>query len=283
MTTVSQALQQSSEILSQHSETPNLDAQTLLAHVLGKSRAWIIAHPQDILPSPSDLSLNEELYALKEGTPLPYVLGHWEFYCMQFKVSPDVLIPRPETELLVEQGIDWLKKNPNRRLVTDIGTGSGCIAVAIAKHLSDLFVVAADNFRPALKIATSNAQDLSVIDQIYFVQADLYPPVRIKFDLICANLPYIPTASLHQLEIFEREPTQALDGGVKGLDLIHKLIIDAPNKINPGGRILIEIDSSQGEQVTGLAQIVFTDCEVEVLKDLAGHDRLVIIQLPDNK
>lgn len=282
MTTVSQALQEGSEILSQHSETQNLDAQTLLAHVLGKSRTWIIAHPEDILPSSSYLSLIKELSSLKKGTPLPYVLGHWEFYGMQFKVTPDVLIPRPETELLVEQGIDWLKKNPNKRLVTDIGTGSGCIAVAITKHISDLFVIAVDNFHPALKIATSNAVNLSVIDQIHFVQADLYPPVRIKFDLICANLPYIPTGALHQLDVFEREPTQALNGGVQGLDLIQKLIIDTPKNITPGGRILIEIDSSQGEHVTALARSVFTDCEVKVLKDLAGHNRLVIIQLPGN-
>jgi release factor glutamine methyltransferase len=281
LTTVSQALQESSEILSNFSDTPNLDAQTLMAHVLGKSRAWIIAHPDDSLSPNSLHQLNTDLSIVNEGIPLPYVLGQWEFYGLKFKLTQDVLIPRPETELLVEHGIEWLQKNPHRRIVADIGTGSGCIPIAMANQLRHLFVVATDISHSALRVAAENAHSHAVKDQIHFLQADLFPSVTVHFDLICANLPYIPSKILPQMDVFGREPTLALHGGLQGLDLIRKFIYHSPHRIAPGGRILMEIESSQGQQVSSIAKSVFTESNLTVIPDLAGQDRLVIIQLPN--
>jgi release factor glutamine methyltransferase len=280
---ISRAYQDSSEILSHYSETPNLDAQTLLAHVLGVSRAWLIAHPEAIIPSPAFKTLGSELTKLQEGVPLPYVVGEWEFYGLRFKVTPDVLIPRPETELLVEQGLDWLEKKCTRRLVADIGTGSGCIAVSLVHQIKDLQVIATDISLPALRIAAFNACEHSVDQQIHFLQADLMPPGNFQFDLICANLPYIPALSLPVLDVSKREPALALNGGHEGLDLIGRLIQQSSARIKPGGRLLLEIDNFQGEQVSYIARSVFPGGEIEVLQDLTQHNRLVSIQIPNSK
>lgn len=283
MISISQAYQDSREILSHYSETPNLDAQTLLAHVLGVSRAWLIAHPEAMIPSPAFKTLGSDLSRLQEGVPLPYVVGEWEFYGLRFKVTPDVLIPRPETELLVEQGLDWLENNGTRRLVVDIGTGSGCIAISLAHRIRDLQVIATDISLPALRIAAFNACEHFVDQQILFIQADLLPPGEVQFDLICANLPYIPSHSLSDLDVFKREPALALNGGHEGLDLIRRLIRESSARIKPGGRLLLEIDKFQGEQVSFITRSVFPGSEIEVLQDLAQHDRLVSIQIPNSK
>ena len=135
MNTITQILQESTETLAQVSETPALDVQTLLAHILGKPRSWLLTHPEDYLSSQALFTFQKDITLLVEGIPLPYVLGRWEFYGLEFIVTPDALIPRPETELLVEQALTWLSNKSNRRLGADLGTGSGCIAVTLAKHI----------------------------------------------------------------------------------------------------------------------------------------------------
>ncbi len=181
------------------SETPELDAQVLLAHVLDKSRTWIAAHPEAHLTKSKLASIKKALSRLEAGEPLPYILGHWEFFGLDLEITPDVLIPRPETELLVERAIKWLNAAPERRTVADIGTGSGCISIAIAKNIPDVKVVATDISLPALEIAHRNVRKHGVENHIAFVQCDLLPshpyslPTDMHFDLICANLPYIPT------------------------------------------------------------------------------------------
>jgi release factor glutamine methyltransferase len=279
LTTITQILQESNETLAQVSETPILDAQTLLAHILGKPRTWLLTHAEENLSSQALSTFRKEINLLVEGIPLPYVLGRWEFYGLEFIVTPDTLIPRPETELLVEQALTWLSNKSNRRLGADLGTGSGCIGVALAKRIRDLSIIATDISAQALSVARSNTIQHQVSDRVHCLQADLFPPVDCQFDLICANLPYIPTGTLRTLKIYGKEPSLALDGGIDGLDLISRFLNRAPALISPGGLILVEIEASQGLQAESLARKVFPTAEIRVLDDLAGHNRLVAIQI----
>ncbi len=261
------------------SDSSSLDAQVLLAHILDKPRAWIMAHPEAILTPDQEEALCADLERLEKGEALPYVLGKWEFYGLDFLVTREVLIPRPETELLVEQALAWLRSHPGRSAL-DVGAGSGCIAVTLAAGIPDLRVLACDIAWPALEITCKNARLHGVQGRLSCVQADLFPPVARPFDLICANLPYIPTEKLDSLDVTRREPRLALDGGRLGLELIERLIREAPDKLADCGLLLLEIEASQGEAVRRLAQQAFPSAEVSLLADLAGHDRLVRVQRP---
>jgi len=291
---ISQAIRELSNRLATVSETPSLDAQVLQAHILGASRAWILTHPEVSLTPAQEQALRGAMARLEGGEPLPYLLGHWEFYGLDFIVSPDVLIPRPETELLVERALEWLRLHPGRRRAADIGTGSGCIAVSLAANLPDLYVLATDISLPALEIAKANAEKHNLGNHIQFLHTDLlnFQPRRSifarkdrptlnfqPFDLIAANLPYIPTSRLESLAVARREPRQALDGGPDGLDAIRGLVPAAAQWLAPGGLCLLEIDASQGEAASNLAQSVFPQAEVSVVPDLAGLDRLLVVQL----
>jgi release factor glutamine methyltransferase len=270
--------------LDQLSETPYLDAQVLLAHILGKPRAWVLAHPEVSLQEAQHETLEVALSKLRGNAPLPYVLGNWEFYGLNFTINPSVLIPRPETESLVEQALNWLREHPLRRRAIDIGTGSGCIAISLAKHVSDLQVIATDISLEALEVARTNAINHAVADRVKFVCADLFSPIpreiRKPFDLICANLPYIPTSTLRTLDVFEREPTLALDGGADGLGPIRSFLIDVPHLIAQKGMVLLEIEASQGSHALSLVRKSFPGADVSLLPDLAGLDRLIQINTP---
>jgi release factor glutamine methyltransferase len=267
------------------SDTPSLDASVLLAHVIARPRTWVLAHPELALTQEQRSQLNKSLEQLDSGTPFPYVLGHWEFFGLDLDVTPDVLIPRPETELLVEKAIAWLQESPVRRTVADIGTGSGAIAVSIAVNVPDAYVLATDISPEALSVARRNADKFHVEDRIEFVQCDLLPAQPESFsteqhlDLVCANLPYIPTETLRSLPVYGREPTLALDGGADGLDLFRKLMRLAPAWLAPNALILLEIEASQGIKALGLAFDLFSEAEIHLHQDLTGRDRLLEIAL----
>jgi release factor glutamine methyltransferase len=267
------------------SDTPNLDASVLLAHITGKSRTWVMAHPELTLSKKQHKQLEDTLTRLEEGEPLPYILGHWEFFRMEFDITSDVLIPRPETELLVEKAITWLQQSKVRRTVADVGTGSGAIAVSIAINVPGTNILATDISLAALKVAQRNANKFGVSHRIDFVQCDILPPhpdslsTEQHFDLICANLPYILTWTLRSLPIFGREPTIALDGGADGLDLFRKLMAVAPEWLAPNGLILLEIEATRGIQALNLAYDMFSQAEIHLHQDLTGRDRLLEIQL----
>jgi release factor glutamine methyltransferase len=271
------------------SDTPELDAQVLLAHLLRKPRSWLLAHPEAAAPRGLLAVLEAAVRRLEGGEPLPYVLGAWEFFGLSFVVTPDVLIPRPETELLVERALDWLRAHPKKRRVLDVGTGSGCIAVALAVHLPDLHVLATDISAGAIEVARSNAARLGVGGRVEFVQCDLLPCVDREprstvhglppYDLIVANLPYIPTRTLHKLPIYRREPTLALDGGKDGLDIVRRLLAAAPEVLARGGMMLLEIEASQGAKALSLAFDAFSEAEIHLHQDLAGRDRLMKITI----
>lgn len=267
------------------SDTPSLDASVLLAHILRRPRSWILAHPDLTLTARQQERLYESLSRLEDGEPLPYVIGHWEFFGMEFDITPDVLIPRPETELLVEKAIAWLQESPDRRTAADVGTGSGIIALSIAVHVPKAALLATDISDDALEVARRNARKFAVEDRVEFVHCDLLPDLQEQvskercLDLLCANLPYIPTGTLHRLPVYGREPTLALDGGPDGLDPIRRLLKLAPDRLAPNGLILLEIESTQGTQVLDLARRVFPEAEIRLHRDLAGKDRLLEIAI----
>jgi release factor glutamine methyltransferase len=270
-------------------DTPDLDAQVLLAHITGHTRTWLTAHLDSHLSDLQLASVQEALSNLTAGMPLPYILGHWEFFSIDFMVTPDVLIPRPETELLVEQALLWLRSRPvtlqSSLRAADIGTGSGCIAVSLAKNIHDLRVLATDLSMPALRVAKHNAHRHGVLSRVDFVQCNLLPPhheplpTESHFDVICANLPYIPTQTLAGLPIFGREPTLALDGGQDGLDPIRNLLKIAPEWLAPDGLILLEIEAGQGMAAVSLAYDLFDKATINLRHDLSGKERLVAIKL----
>jgi release factor glutamine methyltransferase len=261
-----------------HTDTPGLDAQVLLGQILGRPRSWVLAHPEVILSKEQAEYLEQALARLEQGEPLPYVLGHWEFFGLDFTVTPQVLIPRPETELLVESALGWLRAHPGRRLGLDVGTGAGCIAVSLAVHVADLRLVASDLSSQALRVAQINLQRHSLHERVFCLQADLLPPVCQPVDIICANLPYIPSHTLQGLRVRYWQPSLALDGGADGLRLIRRLLKTAPAVLAPGGVIFLEIEQTLGAAAVQLARAEFAQSGVELIHDLAGRPRLICIQ-----
>jgi release factor glutamine methyltransferase len=260
-------------------DTPQLEAQLLGSLVLGKPRAWLLAHT-DLSLSPDQLArLTECLNQRLNHIPLPYITGSWEFFGLDFFVSPHVLIPRPETELLVTHAIDWLKRHPQRRTALEIGSGSGCISISLAVNMPDLNLIAVDISGLALGLSIRNTRHHQVEGQISFLQSDLASAVAGRFDLICANLPYIPTPKLAGLEVSRFEPRLALDGGPDGLDLVRSLLTDSPRLIKPGSLLLFEIEAGQGESALAAARSIFPQADCQVYADLAGLPRLLSIEV----
>jgi release factor glutamine methyltransferase len=278
-------LSNTADRLAKMSDTSFLDASVLLAHILEKPRSWVLAHPEVTLTEGQQRQLNEALTRLENGEPFPYVLGHWEFFGLDFDITPDVLIPRPETELLVEKAIAWLQVSPARRTVADIGTGSGAIAISIAVNVPDVRVLATDISPKALRVAQKNAHKFEVDQRLEFVLCDLFPArpemftTEQQLDLICANLPYIPTGTLHGLPVYGREPTIALDGGEDGLDLFRRLMNLAPGWLAPNALILLEIEATRSVQALSLAYDMFSEAEIHLHPDLTGLDRLLEIAI----
>lgn len=272
------------QFLTQHKDGHDpLDSQILLAHIIGHPRTWLLSHLDAPLTPPQLDSATQAFAQLRAGTPLPYILGHWEFYGLDLNVTKDVLIPRPETELLVEKAVAWIKAAPQRTSIADIGTGSGAIAVALATQLPDVHILATDISSAALDVARSNAKKFNVEKQIEFIECDLLPTFDLRpstFNLICANLPYIPTQTLHELPIYGREPTLALDGGADGLDVYRRLLKLATPRLAPHSMMLFELEASQGTSAFNLAYDMLDEVSIQLHQDFSGHDRLLEISLP---
>jgi release factor glutamine methyltransferase len=260
------------------SETPTLEAQVLAAAVLDISRTRVVTYPETVLAEKQMDALEDLLARRLNGEPLPYLIGKWEFFGLEFFVSPAVLIPRPETELLVEEALSWLKLHPERRTAADIGTGSGCIAVSLAVSCPGLNVFAGDLSRPALQVAWRNVRHHQAEGQVSLYQGSLLECIAVKLDLLCANLPYIPTAKAAGLEVARYEPFLALAGGPDGLDLIRRLLDQARSHMAPGGLILLEIEAGQAEPALVLARACFPGATAWVLNDLASLARLLVIE-----
>jgi release factor glutamine methyltransferase len=265
-------------LLTGKTEFPVLETQVLLASVLQTTREWVITHSRTELTENQHLQFLGLRERLLSGEPLPYLTGIQAFFGLDFEVNNHVLIPRPETELLVEESIAWLELYPSRRSAADIGTGSGIIAICLADHFPDLQLLAVDSSTEALAVAKRNALKFKVNGQIQFLNRDLLTDINTEFDLIAANLPYIPSTELSKLTVSKFEPNIALNGGEDGLLMIRKLIGQARNNLNPGGVIILEIESNQSSSCTEIAKQAFPSARITTQNDLVNYPRIVKIQ-----
>ncbi|NMB63120.1 MAG: peptide chain release factor N(5)-glutamine methyltransferase [Chloroflexi bacterium] len=260
-------------------ETSSSSLYAILEKHSRHPREWLIANQDVDLDEKILPFLEQDLSSLFRGKPLAYILGEWDFYGLQFEVNSDVLIPRPETELLVENALAYLASKSGGNLAVDVGCGSGCIAIAITRHAPSVKFLAADISHPALQVTQRNIRKFDLEDRIFPVQSDLLSGIPTKFDLICANLPYIPHAELQELAVSQFEPGLALDGGKDGLYSIRNLLMLAPACLKAGGCMLLEMQYDQGKALQELASLHFPQARVIIKRDLAQQERLMIIQL----
>ncbi len=263
-------------------DTPRLDAEVLLAHVLEKDRAWLLAHADKKLSPAQSTQFENLLRRREQREPVAYLTGHKEFYGLDFQVTPHVLIPRPETELVVETALQYYQTAADSRrhfTIVDVGTGSGCIAVTLAKHIPQAKFVAVDVSAPALQIARQNARRHAVAEKITFLRGHLLAPVTGPVDMIVSNPPYVSDSELRGAmpEVSRYEPSQALAGGTDGLEVVRALLAQAGEKLKPNGCLLVEIGASQGAAAAQQAQQFFKSAGIEIKKDLAGLDRLLVV------
>lgn len=272
------AAQPQSDAAVRQDADPRLDAEVLLAHVLGVERLRLFVEPDKPVPAPELAEFQRMIGARGTGRPVAYLTGQKEFMSMKFRVGPGVLIPRPETELLVEEA---LRLNPS--VVIDVGTGSGAIAVSLARFLPEARVCATDISAEALDYARQNASDHGVAGKITFLQGNLLKPLPklLQAHCITANLPYIPAGDLDNLPVDVRkyEPHTALTGGPDGLDHYRALIPQAMEFLAPGGVLLMEIGPGQGAALTNeLSKYNAFTC-AGVKCDYAGLERIVRAEL----
>jgi len=257
---------------------PWLDAEILVAHILKSSRERLHSHPDRQLTVAQRARLRRLISRRAARVPLPYLVGEREFFGHMFRVTPAVLIPRPSSELLVELAIDWLTRHPNARRVIDLGTGSGAVAISVAKAVPRVRIEARDVSAPALRVADENIAHYRLRRRITTVKANLLRGAA-PADVILANLPYIPEAlrRIRPKEL-DYEPALALDGGKDGLALIRSALAQAPAAVKPGGLLLFECDPAQTRRIVRLAQGHWPAADLSVHKDLAGLNRVVRIQ-----
>jgi release factor glutamine methyltransferase len=268
-----QALRKARGILAQNNiADASLEGELLLRHALDIDRVQLyIDLDKELHPRQEEVFFNL-LERRIRGEPAAYITGNREFYGLDFNVNPAVLIPRPESELLVEKALS-IAKNRTISIIADIGTGSGAIAVSLAVNLPRAKIYATDISAAALKVAYANCRKHGVADRVHLLQGSLLEPLREPVDLIVANLPYVRKAELNP----ESEPPLALDGGADGIKLIERLCRKAGDKLKVGGWLLLEIGQGHREAVTGILHNISPGGTVEVFPDLAGIDRAVLL------
>ncbi len=278
--TVRELLNEASERLRESGvDTPRLDAEVLLARAADSSRTALIAHPEAVPTAEQTARFREWVELRAKRMPLAYIIGSREFYGLEFEVTPAVLIPRPETEILVEATVDLLKGRPS--VIADLGVGSGAIAVALAVALPDAHVYGADCSEPALEVARRNADRHGVGKRVHLRHGDLLEPLDgLDFDAVVSNPPYIRSEEIAGLqpEVALYEPRGALDGGPDGLDYYRRIVPDARAFLRSDGWLLVEIGAGQSSDVCALfRENGYTD--VRAVKDLAAIDRVVLGRL----
>ncbi|WP_133129996.1 peptide chain release factor N(5)-glutamine methyltransferase [Legionella yabuuchiae] len=273
MGTIKDALTEASTTLTPHSESPRLDAEILLGHVLKQSRTFLFTHPENELSSEQKAKFNQLVAKRQEGVPIAYLIGTREFWSLPLKVTKDTLIPRPETEQLVELTLAALKDIPNAS-VLDLGTGSGAIALALATERPDWKICASDTSIEALKVARHNASELS-ISNVDFIHSYWFDSIPYQtFHAIVSNPPYIPKGDPHLNQGDVRfEPRSALQSGIEGLDDIQKIIHNASHFLTSGGVLLIEHGYDQKTAILSLLNQHGYD-QTQCWQDWQGHDRI---------
>ncbi|MFW6125708.1 MAG: peptide chain release factor N(5)-glutamine methyltransferase [Chloroflexota bacterium] len=263
-------------------EEAPLEAEVLLRHVLGVDRAKLYSMLGEEFSEGNAGALRRlvDRRLLKE--PIAYIVEHREFFGLDFRVGPGVLIPRPESELLVEQALGvargrFPKQDPR---IADVGTGSGAIAISLAVLLPKAEIYATDVSPRALEIAGGNCERHGVQQRVRLLQGEMLSPVPQPVDIVVANLPYVSDADLAELgeEVRAYEPVEALAGGADGLDKVRQLLGTVEGRLHEGGEVLLEVGSAQSRTVASLAEEFVPDCSVELVRDLAGAERVVKIR-----
>jgi release factor glutamine methyltransferase len=255
--------------------TARLDAEVLMRHILGIPRVELYRRLFDELTAAEAESYLELIGRLKAGKPLQYLTGHIEFYGLEFYVNSSVLIPRPETEILVEKAIE-IGRTYSSPTIADVGCGSGAVAISLARHLPQSKIIALDVSKDALELARRNAAHHAV-SNIEFIESDLLESVRDRhLDIICANLPYVPTA---EVENNNFEPQLALDGGRDGLDVIRRLVRQIATRHDKPGWLLLEFGTGQAAAVKSILAENLPGSSTEILRDLIPMDRVSVTRI----
>lgn len=289
---IKEALHQASKTLATHAiEDAPLEAELLVMHLLGIDRARLYARLDEELSPDEEQALAQLIDRRLSHEPIAYIIGHREFFGHDFHVAPGVLIPRAESELLVEKALEKIEptgeklstpeKGEKSEKIADIGTGSGAIAISLALLLPKAKIYATDISPRALEIARLNLEKHGVQDRVHLLQGDLLDPLPEPVDIIIANPPYIRDEEVNQLsaEIRMCEPMVALVGGRDGLDKVRQLLVNAPEKLRPGGSILLEIGPGHGLALTAWAKDLFPGAKVELAHDLSGRERVLNVIL----
>jgi release factor glutamine methyltransferase len=271
--TVLEVLKLASEHFQKHgSDSARLDAEVLLAHTLGLRRLDLYLKFDRPL-SEAELVKYRSLTAKRaKGEPVAYLVGHKEFMGLDFIVTPAVLVPNPDTEVLVQRAVEIAREAGRPLRMADVGTGSGCIAIAVAHYAPDVEVVASDVSEDALEVAARNVAAHTLGDRVQLVCGDLTAPLAGSFDLVCANLPYVAEGSRLPAEVVA-QPARALYAEQDGSALVTRLLAEAPPRLNAGGRVLAEIDPSILSSAEAAAVRSFTSHRVH--RDLAGYERVI--------
>lgn len=283
MTLAEVVLQANSQFRLAGIEDARLEAELLLGHTLGITRSSLLARLHDHLPQPDRIAFAALLQRRVAHEPTSYIVGQREFYGLTLACTPAAIIPRPETEMLVEDAITWAERQRSgkRRVhIADVGSGSGAIAIAVAVHIRQARVIAIDASRQALALTLQNAESHGVGGRIDGVCGSMLTPARGPFDIIVANLPYIPTRTYKRLppEIREHEPRQGLDAGRRGTAVIEELLVQAPDHLRPGGLLLAEHAWNQGRHLREAARTSFPTANIETRRDFAGRERMLVVQ-----
>lgn len=258
-----------------------LEAEVLLGHVLGVARTGLLAHPNRPLSRAEARRYQALLRRRMGGEPVAYLVGHREFFGLEFVVDRRVLVPRPETELLVEQAIAEAQRIGRVQLhIADVGTGSGAIAISLAKHLPGAKLYGIDLSAGALAVAAANCWRHGVAGQVTLLHGDLLSPLPRAVEIIIANLPYVAPEDVANLprEVVGQEPRLALLAGEGGLGLNRRLLAQARPYLLPGGAIVLEIDPAQTQAIVAQAKVSFPGAAITVGKDYAGLDRFVLVR-----
>jgi release factor glutamine methyltransferase len=259
-------------------ENPALEGEVFLRHILNLSRAKLYIDLNVAFDPAKKTNLDGLIKRRLEGEPLAYIINSREFYGLELFVDNRVLIPRPETELLVEESIRFCNGRPNV-VLADIGTGSGAISISLAVHLPEVKIYATDISPQALEVARFNAQKQGVETRLTFLSGDLLEPIQTRLDAVIANLPYVKTSDWEFMPSAAFEPRLALDGGESGLEQLFRLIDQLQNKVNPGGCVLLEIGMGQADAVTDYLKRAFPVARINVIKDLAEIERVIRVIL----
>lgn len=279
MPTLRMLLRDAAGRLATSSPTPRLDAELLLAHTLGLSRAGLLAASDGAIPAAAEAAFTALLRRRLDLEPVAYLVGSKEFWGLEFAVDQRVLVPRPETELLVEQALGWAQGRDAALTIADIGTGSGAIAVALALALPQARLFAVDHSPDALAVAATNVRRYGLEERVELLTGDLLGPLTQAVDILVSNPPYTLLAEVDE-GVRRHEPALALDGGPDGLALYRRLLAQAPAYLRPGGLLLLELGHDQWPAVASLAATAFPTATISPHHDLAGIVRVLRLSLP---